>query len=143
LRASIASIGTLSSVLVGLLQSAAEEGPPGPDERIAIPDCFPDERKRRAGAMGQLGFFDLSRRYEGLDVKDDPLVAIAAMVPWESLRPKLKASLITGGLRASDVARKSPAGRKPWDEVHQAGERRVRAIPANLASKSLVLPLFR
>jgi len=60
--------------------------------------------------MGQLGFFDLSRRYEGLDVKDDPLVAIAAMVPWESLRPKLKASLITGGLRASDVARKSPAG---------------------------------
>src|SRR5437016_3871328 len=61
--------------------------------------------------MGQLGFFDLSRRYEGLDVKDDPLVAIAAMVPWESLRPKLKASLITGGLRASDVAR------KPWDEV--------------------------
>jgi hypothetical protein len=67
--------------------------------------------------MGQLGFFDLSRRYEGLDVKDDPLVAIAAMVPWESLRPKLKASLITGRLRASDVARKSPAGRKPWDEV--------------------------
>jgi IS5 family transposase len=66
--------------------------------------------------MGQLGFFDLSRRYEGLDVKDDPLVAIAAMIPWESLRPKLKASLITGGLRASDVARKSPAGR-PWDEV--------------------------
>ena len=39
------------------------------------------------------------------------------MIPWESLRPKLKASLITGGLRASDVARKSPAGRKPWDEV--------------------------
>ena len=67
--------------------------------------------------MGQLGFFDLSRRYEGLDVKDDPLVAIAAMIPWESLRPKLKASLITGGLRSSDVARKSPAGRKPWDEV--------------------------
>jgi hypothetical protein len=54
--------------------------------------------------MGQLGFFDLSRRYEGLDVKDDPLVAIAAMVPWESLRPKLKASLITGGLRAADLA---------------------------------------
>ena len=30
-----------------LRQSAAEEGPPGPDERIAIPDYFPDERKRR------------------------------------------------------------------------------------------------
>jgi IS5 family transposase len=49
--------------------------------------------------MGQLGFFDLSRRYEGLDLKDDPLVAIVAMIPWESLRPKLKASLITGGQR--------------------------------------------
>ena len=33
--------------------------------------------------MGQLGFFDLSRRYEGLDVKDDPLVAIVAMT-WAS-----------------------------------------------------------
>jgi heat shock protein HtpX len=29
-----------------LRQSVAEEGPPGPDERIAIPDYFPDERKR-------------------------------------------------------------------------------------------------
>jgi heat shock protein HtpX len=29
-----------------LRRSAAEEGPPGPDERIAIPDYFPDERKR-------------------------------------------------------------------------------------------------
>ena len=38
--------------------------------------------------MGQLCFFDLSRRYEGLDVKDDPLVVIVAMIPWESLRPK-------------------------------------------------------
>jgi hypothetical protein len=34
--------------------------------------------------MGQLGFFYLSRRYECLDVKDDPLVAIAAVIPWES-----------------------------------------------------------
>src|SRR3979490_1255697 len=67
--------------------------------------------------MGQLGFFDLNRRYEGLDAKGDPLVAIAAMVPFKALRPKRKASRITGGLRASDVARKSPAGRKPWDEV--------------------------
>jgi hypothetical protein len=30
--------------------------------------------------MGQLGLFDLSRRYEGLDAKDDPLVAITAMI---------------------------------------------------------------
>src|SRR5947208_1856581 len=43
--------------------------------------------------MGQLGFFDLIRRYESLDEKSDPLVAIAAMVPFESFRSKLKAAL--------------------------------------------------
>jgi hypothetical protein len=32
--------------------------------------------------MGQLGFFDLNRRYESLTEKNDPLVAIAAMVRW-------------------------------------------------------------
>src|ERR1700730_6732479 len=39
--------------------------------------------------MGQLGFFDLNRLYETLTEKNDPLVAIAAMVPFESFRPKL------------------------------------------------------
>ena len=67
--------------------------------------------------MGQLGFFDLNRRYEGLTEKNDPLVAIAAMVPFESFRPKLKAALIEGELRRSESERKSLAGRKPWDEV--------------------------
>jgi heat shock protein HtpX len=33
-----------------LRQSAAEERPPGPDERIVIPDYFPDERKRPSAA---------------------------------------------------------------------------------------------
>src|SRR6202035_1205589 len=67
--------------------------------------------------MGQLGFFDLNRRYESLDEKNDPLVAIAAMVPFESFRSKLKAALIKGEFRTSDATRKSAAGRKPWDEV--------------------------
>jgi Transposase domain (DUF772) len=67
--------------------------------------------------VGQLGFFDLNRRYEGLNEKNDPLVAIAATVPFESVRPKLKAALIKGELRRSGAERKSPAGRKPWDEV--------------------------
>ena len=49
--------------------------------------------------MGQLGFFDLNRRYESLTEKNDPLVAIAAMVPFESFRPKLNAALIKGELR--------------------------------------------
>ena len=67
--------------------------------------------------MGQRGFFDLNRRYESLTAKNDPLVAIAAMVPFESFRPKLNAALIKGELRRSEAERKSSAGRKPWDEV--------------------------
>ena len=46
--------------------------------------------------MGQLGFFDLNRRYESLTEKNDPLVVIAAMVPFESFRPKLHTALIKG-----------------------------------------------
>jgi transposase, IS5 family len=61
--------------------------------------------------MGQLGFFDLNRRYESLTGKNDPLVAIAAIVPFESFRPRLKAALIKGELRRSDAERKSSAGR--------------------------------
>src|ERR1700720_3839289 len=67
--------------------------------------------------MGQLGFFDLNRRYEGLTEKNDPLVAIAAMVPFESFRPKLHTALIKGELRRSEAERRNSAGRKPWDEV--------------------------
>jgi len=67
--------------------------------------------------MSQPGFFDLQHRYEGLDAKSDPLVAILAAVPFELFRVKLKTALIKGGLRRSDEMRKSAAGRKPWDEV--------------------------
>src|SRR3977135_1422255 len=67
--------------------------------------------------MGQLGFFDLNRRYESLDEKNDPLVALAAMVPFESFRSKLKAALIKGELRTSDATGKRLAGRNPCDEV--------------------------
>ena len=67
--------------------------------------------------MSQPGFFDLEHRYEGLDAKGDPLVAILAVVPFELFRRKLKKALIKGGLRKSADDRKSAAGRKPWDEV--------------------------
>ena len=67
--------------------------------------------------MGQLGFFDSSRRYEELDAKNDPLVPTATLVPWESFRSRLKAALIKGALRKRDAERRSSAGRKPWDEV--------------------------
>jgi len=66
--------------------------------------------------MGQMGFFDLSRRYEGLDGKD-PLLALASLVPWEMFRAELDAALTEHGLRTAASDRKSPAGRKPWDAV--------------------------
>jgi transposase, IS5 family len=67
--------------------------------------------------MGQLGFFDLSRRYEGLDDKRDPLPLLGKLVPWEDFRPQLRAALKAHGLRTAAAERKSAAGRKPWDEV--------------------------
>ena len=67
--------------------------------------------------MGQLGFFDLSRRYEGLNKKRDPLATLAAVIPWETFRPTLLQALITYDLRTPAEERRSRAGRKPWDEV--------------------------
>ena len=66
--------------------------------------------------MGQR-FFVFNRRYESLDEKGDPLVAIAAMVLWESFQLKLKAAPIKGALRRREAARKNLAGRKPWHEI--------------------------
>lgn len=40
--------------------------------------------------MAQMGFFDLSDRYAGLDAKRDPLVEIDGIVPWEEFRPTLE-----------------------------------------------------
>ena len=66
--------------------------------------------------MGQLGFFDLNRRYESLTEKNDPLVAIAAMVPFESFRPKLNAALIKASfaraMRRARVWRDASLGMK-------------------------------
>ena len=62
--------------------------------------------------MGQIGFFDLSKRYAGLDAKNEPLAKIDEVVPWEDFRGCLDAVC-----RRPDKARKSRAGRKPWDAV--------------------------
>jgi IS5 family transposase len=62
--------------------------------------------------MSQLGFFDIAKRYAGLDAKNDPLVKIDAAVRWEDFRPSLEAVW-----RAPVGERKSAAGRKPWDVV--------------------------
>jgi IS5 family transposase len=60
--------------------------------------------------MAQMGFFDLSNRYASLDAKNDPLVEIDAVVPWEGFRPVLERVW-----RKPDADRKSRAGRKPMD----------------------------
>jgi hypothetical protein len=44
--------------------------------------------------MTQMGFFDLSDRYASLDAKKDPLVAIDAVVPWESRGVRFLETLI-------------------------------------------------
>ena len=58
--------------------------------------------------MGQMGFFDLTNRYAGLDAKNEPLAKIDEVVPWEDFRGRLDAVW-----RRPDKARKSRAGRKP------------------------------
>jgi len=62
--------------------------------------------------MSQLGFFDVANRYAGLDAKNDPLLKIGSVVPWEEFRPHLEAVW-----RKPANQRKSSAGRKPWDAV--------------------------
>jgi hypothetical protein len=73
--------------------------------------------------MGQLDFFDLSRRYECLDAKNDPLVAIAALVPWECFRPKLRAVLINGELRTSEAPRARRTRLRRSKELHGSRDR--------------------
>ncbi len=62
--------------------------------------------------MGRMGFFDIAKRYAGLDAKNDPLPRIDEVVPWEAFRPRLETVW-----RRPPEERKSPAGRKPWDSV--------------------------
>ena len=41
--------------------------------------------------MGQMGVFHISKRYAGLDAKNDPLVKIDEVVGWADFRPRLDA----------------------------------------------------
>lgn len=62
--------------------------------------------------MGQMGFYDIANRYAGLDAKNDPLVKLNSIVPWEDFRVRLEAAW-----RKPPEERKSNAGCKPWDAV--------------------------
>jgi len=42
---------------------------------------------------------------------------IAKLVQWEEFRPRLHAAFRAKGVRKTAAERRSPAGRKPWDEV--------------------------
>ena len=59
--------------------------------------------------MNQLGLFDLQNRLESLEKVGDPLLRLNQVLPWDSFRPLLS--------RIRDKERKSPAGRKPFDEL--------------------------
>ena len=61
--------------------------------------------------MEQLDFGE-EGRYVKLDHKKDPLVKLNAIIPWELFRPRLRQVW-----REPERKRKSPAGRKPWDEI--------------------------
>ncbi len=67
--------------------------------------------------MSPSAFPALTHRYERLDQKPDPLVALNQLIPWETFRPRPRAALEEAGARASLEARKSAAGRPPWDEI--------------------------
>jgi len=59
--------------------------------------------------LHQLGFFDVTTRYEALSQQGDPLEQLAQVVPWEAFRPAL-----------SNVLRRSKrkqGGRPPFDAV--------------------------
>ena len=58
--------------------------------------------------MRMPGLFDLSDRISKLE-QDDPLAKLNVFVPWEEFRPLLET--------INNKARKSNAGRKPFDVV--------------------------
>ena len=59
--------------------------------------------------LPQLGFFDLTTRYEALSQKGDPLEQLAYVIPWEAFRPALAKVL-----RRS---KRKKGGRPPFDAI--------------------------
>lgn len=59
--------------------------------------------------LGQLGFFDLSDRYEALTQKGDPLEQLATHIPWARFRQTLEKSL--------GRSKRPKGGRPPFDAI--------------------------
>ena len=59
--------------------------------------------------MGQQGFWDFEVRHQKLEQKQDFLIRLNRLIPWETFRPLLQ--------QIHEKPRKSNAGRKPTDEL--------------------------
>ena len=59
--------------------------------------------------MKQAGMFEMDNRLGKIDSNGDPLVKLNEVIEWEMFRPELE--------RIRQKARKSNAGRKPYDAV--------------------------
>ena len=59
--------------------------------------------------MGQQGFWDFEVRHQKLEQKQDFLVRLNRLIPWETFRPLLQ--------QIHEKPHKSNAGRKPTDEL--------------------------
>ena len=57
--------------------------------------------------MGQQGFWDVEQRYKKLEQKQDLLVRLGEIIPWQEFRVLLE--------QVHEKVRKSNAGRKPID----------------------------
>ena len=62
--------------------------------------------------MWQMGFLGFAECLDGLDERQDTLIEINDTVPWDEFRPILEQAW-----RKPRDERKSPVGRKPFDEV--------------------------
>ena len=71
-----------------------------------------NQKAGRSWAWLRWAFFDVEKRYAALDAKNDPLVKINAVVPWEAFRSRLEKVW-----RKPADKRKSNAGCKPWDAI--------------------------
>jgi len=78
-------------------------------------------------AMAQMGFFDLSDRYAGLDAKKDPLVLIDAVVPWEEFRPTLEQVWRRPAAERKSRGRAQADGRRA-DVQHAGAERALKPV---------------
>ena len=68
---------TKPEAIKGHLEKCRDPVASQPDT-VRIPGVGGDDREV---VRGQMGFFDLSQRYVGLDAKADPLVQLNAIVP--------------------------------------------------------------